>query len=286
MPGMKAISAIRFVFALLTCSLAAKAEDVKVLTFNIRYDNPRDGADAWPNRREAVAKEIARADVAGLQEVKPNQRAWLRERLPEFEFIGIGREKDDTDEAVPVAFRKERFELEQSGTFWLSETPGVPASKSWDSSLPRICTWVRLRDRRDGSRLALFNVHLDHRGADARDRGIGVVLERMQKAGAPVLLTGDFNCGLGEAPVKRVAAWQKPVLVSGLVALEQSDEGTFNGFTARADGPAIDYIFGEKGRVKFVSRTVVKTKYTGSDGAERQVSDHYPVVAVVSIDGK
>jgi endonuclease/exonuclease/phosphatase family metal-dependent hydrolase len=269
-----------------TFSMAAAAGDVKVLTFNIRYDNPRDGADAWPNRREAVAKEIARADVAGLQEVKPNQRAWLRERLPEFEFIGIGREKDDTDEAVPVAIRKERFELEQSGTFWLSETPEVPASKSWDSSLPRICTWVRLRDRRDGSRLALFNVHLDHRGSVARDQGIAVVLGRMEKAGVPTLLTGDFNCGLNDAPVKRVSSWQKPALVSGLVALEQTDEGTFNGFTARADGPAIDYIFAEKDRVKFVSRTVVKTKYTSADGTERQVSDHYPVAAVVSIAGK
>jgi len=283
---MKAFAAFRLILSLLTSSLVALADDVNVLTFNIRYDNPRDGADAWPNRREAVAKEIARSDIAGLQEVKPNQRAWLRERLPEFEFAGIGREKDDTDEAVPVAFRRERFEMEQSGTFWLSETPEVPASKSWDSSLPRICTWVRLRDRRDGSRLAFFNVHLDHRGAVARERGIAVVLERMQKAGAPVLLTGDFNCGLGEAPVRRVRAWQKPALVSGLVALEQADEGTFNGFTARAEGPAIDYIFGEKDRVKFVSRTVVKTKYTGTDGTERQVSDHYPVAALISIVGK
>ncbi len=100
-------SALRTLIAFCFIAVIAVGGEVKVLTFNIRYDNPRDGADAWPNRKEAVAKEIANSDVAGLQEVKPNQRAWLRERLPEYEFVGIGREKDDSDEAVPVVFRKD-----------------------------------------------------------------------------------------------------------------------------------------------------------------------------------
>src|SRR4051812_15635396 len=98
-----------------------------------------DGANRWEFRKEAVAKVISdRADLAGLQEVKPEQRAWLIEHLPEFGFVGIGRKPGDTDEAVPVVYRKRRFELLDSGTFWLSEKPSEPGSTSWGNKLPRI----------------------------------------------------------------------------------------------------------------------------------------------------
>ncbi len=274
-----------FVFICVT-AVSAFADDVRVLTFNIRYDNPRDGLDGWANRREAVAKVIAGADLAGLQEVKPGQRAWLRERLPEFEVVGIGREKDDTDESAPVVFRKERFELVESGTFWLSETPEVVASKSWDTSLPRVCSWATLRDRRDRQTVSFFNVHLDHRGATARDKGIALVLERMAKVAGPVILTGDFNATTEDAPLRRVAASEKPPLVSSTVALGEKEEGTFNGFTGKSDVGAIDFIFGEKERVRFVSRAILRTTYEGVDGKQRYPSDHFPVSAVVSVAGK
>lgn len=280
-----AIALRMFVFICVP-AVSAFAEDVRVLTFNIRYDNPRDGLDGWPNRREAVAKVIAGADLAGLQEVKPGQRAWLRERLPEFEVVGIGREKDDTDESAPVVFRKERFELVESGTFWLSETPEVVASKSWDTSLPRVSSWATLRDRRDGQTVSFFNVHLDHRGATARDKGVALVLERMAKAAGPVILTGDFNATAEDAPLRRVAASEKPSLVSSTVALGEKEEGTFNGFTGKADVGAIDFIFGQKERVRFVSRAILRTTYEGVDGKQRYPSDHFPVSAVVSMTGK
>jgi endonuclease/exonuclease/phosphatase family metal-dependent hydrolase len=259
------------------------AGELRVLSFNVRYENSGDGLNAWTHRKETAAKLIAEYDVAGLQEVKPGQRAWLRGALPDYELVGIGREKDDTDESASIAFRKDRLKLEKTGTFWLSETPEVVASKSWDSSLPRVCTWAVLRDIRDGARLAVFNVHLDHRGAEAREKGIALVLERMSAVGAPVLLMGDFNCTETSAPIRNVRAWQKPVLVRSTDATGAMDEGTFHNFTGKAGGAAIDFIFAEKGRVEIRKHAVLKTAYRGEDGSERPVSDHFPVAAVVAV---
>lgn len=273
---------LRLLAALLSITLVSHAEELRVLTFNIRYDNTEDGLDAWKYRKEAVAKAIAQHDLAGLQEVKPGQRDWLRANLPEFEIVGIGREKDDSDESAPIVFRKDRLELEKSGTFWLSETPEAVASKSWDSSLPRICTWAVLKDRRDGKRLAIFNVHLDHRGAEARDRGIALVLERMKSAGTPTLLTGDFNCTEKDAPIRRVRAHEKPAFARSTDATGVADEGTFHGFKGKAAGAAaIDFIFGEKSRIRVKSHAVLKPTYPGADGVERHASDHFAVGAVV-----
>src|SRR5262245_61259884 len=134
--------------AVLLCTvLSAFAEDVRVLTFNIRYANKADGPDYWPNRREAAAKLIAeQADVAGLQEVTPSQRTDLVERLPDFALVGVGRDTGDKGESSPIFFRKARFSAEASGTFWLSDAPEIAGSKTWGAKLARICTWAKLRD--------------------------------------------------------------------------------------------------------------------------------------------
>ncbi len=274
---------LALLFTLLAAAGTASADEVKLLTFNIRYENKQDGPDAWSNRREAAAKVIAAADLAGLQEVKPAQRAWLRAKLPGFEFIGIGREPDDTDESAPVVFRKKRFELLKSGTFWLSETPEVVASKSWDTSLPRICTWATLKDRRDGNVISFYNVHLDHRGPISRDKAIALVLERMAAAEGTVFLTGDFNATATDAPLQRVITSKAPELVRSGTALGQPEAGTFHDFTGKPGAAAIDFIFGQKKRVKFTAGAVLKTTYAAEDGTERYVSDHFPISAVATI---
>jgi endonuclease/exonuclease/phosphatase family metal-dependent hydrolase len=273
-----------FVAWMLGCFADVRAENVRVLSFNIRYENTRDGVDGWLNRREAVAKVIAGADLVGLQEVKPQQRAWLREKLPEFQFVGTGREPDDSDESALVGVRRGRFEVVNSQTFWLSETPEVVASKSWDSSLPRVCTWVTLKERTGSALVSLFNVHLDHLGAMARERGIALALERLSAAPGVRILTGDFNAHAGSAPLVRVQKWAKPELVRSVDALGQKEAGTFHGFSGIPDDDAaIDFIFGEKTGVKFVSGAILKTTYPGVDGKQRFVSDHFPISAEVSI---
>jgi len=268
---------------------SAEAADVRVLTFNIRYSNKIDGLDGWEHRKEAVAQLInEKADLAGLQEVKPDQRQWLAEHLPDFTVVGIGREPNDKDEAAPVVFRKERFELLASGTFWLSEKPDEVGSKGWDAKLPRVCTWAKLRDRQadadKGAVLWFYNVHLDHIGAEARLKGLSLVADRMaaREGNERVLLTGDFNTTADEPPSRMLAAREKPPLISSYQALGIEPVGTFHGFKGKAGASAIDFIYAEKDRWTFKSSEVLKTTYPGADGQPRYVSDHFPVQAVIT----
>ena len=274
------------IFLFLLLALPLLGQDVRVLTFNIRYNNFADGANAWPLRKEAVAKLIKdEADVAGLQEVKPDQHEWLVQNLPEFGFIGVGRDIAGRDESIPLIYRKDRFELLASGTFWLSETPEEAGSTTWGNKLPRICTWAKLRDSKANTAFWFYNVHLDHQSALARERGLALVADRMEKREGkePAILVGDLNTSVGSTPLKALAARERPALISTYDALEIPAEGTFHGFTGKAEGRAIDYIFVEKDRWEVKSGRILKTTYPGTDHVERPVSDHFPVSAKVAI---
>lgn len=272
------------ILVLALLSSTSLANEIRVLTFNIRYNNPMDGANAWPLRQDAVAKLIReRADVAGLQEVKPDQRAWLVAQLPEFEFVGVGRAADGADESVPVAFRKERFEVLSSGTFWLSEKPEAPGSTSWGNKLPRIATWAKLQDRKDGKPFWFYNVHLDHQSGLAREKGLALVADRIvsRTDQAPAIMVGDLNSTVGDGPLAALALRKDPAWLSTFEALNVPPEGTFHGFTGKTGTKAIDFILLETGRWKVTAGKVLKTTYAGTDGVERFVSDHFPVEATV-----
>ena len=138
-----------------------------VMTFNIRYDNPADGLDNWKHRRDAVARliEEGKADVVGLQEVLASQLDDLKERLPEYEFLGAGRDDGKRKgEFSPLLVCEGSYKIGESGTFWLSESPETPGSKGWDAcGLPRVCTWARLEGVADRRSLLAACTHFDHR---------------------------------------------------------------------------------------------------------------------------
>lgn len=279
MAGMKALLVL-----LSALFLTASGEEIRVMTFNIRLNNASDGANAWDYRREAVAKLIKdRADIAGLQEVRPEQRSWLIEQMPEFGFIGVGRAADDTDESVPVVYRKDRFEVIASGTFWLSETPQVVASTSWGNKLPRVCTWAKLREKGAGKVMLFYNVHLDHQSGAAREKGLSLALDHIaaQEGKEPAVLVGDLNATVGDPPLEMLKAKEKPAMISTFESLAVPPAGTFHGFTGQTKTRAIDFIFVEKGRWKVVDGQILKTTYPANDGVDRHVSDHFPVEATL-----
>ena len=258
---------------------SSAAADLRVLTFNIRYANIKDGVNGWLNRRDAAAKLIAgEADIAGLQEVLPAQRQDLVDRLNDFAYAGVGREADDRGEGSPIFYRKARFTALSSGTFWLSDTPEIPGSKGWGANLPRICTWVRLRETNGGTTFYVFNTHLDHQSQEARAKSIPLIRSRIEarEPKAPALLTGDFNMH-PENP-----AFQEIGLQSVYQTLGVTPEGTFHGFSDHLQPGPIDFIFTEKDRWTVTSCTVLKTQYLSTDGVQRYVSDHFPVVSVLA----
>ena len=264
------------------------AADLRIMTFNIRMNTPADGPNAWPWRKDMAAGTISfhRADVAGLQEVLHDQLLDLVALLPEYAWVGVGRDDGrEAGEYNPIFFRKDRFRLIKSSTFWLSETPDRPGIKGWDAACARIVTWARLRDRWTGRTFVAFNTHFDHMGETARRESARLVLSAMARIAGnePAFLTGDFNGTRDTEPYR--------ILVSGAgggAALRDAREAqagtpygpsfSFNGFNAAtAAGLPIDHIFVGP------SFTVVRAGILPGSWAGRFVSDHNPVLAEVRL---
>lgn len=262
---------------------------VRVMSFNIRYGTAADGDDAWPRRRAAVIDVIREfdPDLLGLQEVLAFQRDELAAALPGYEAVAAGRDDGrDAGEMAPVVFRAARFARLAAGHFWLAETPDAAGSRGWDAALPRIATWVRLRDRSDpgGGEVLALNTHFDHRGPEARRMAARLVRERLADLGrgCRVVLTGDFNAAEGSEPYRELfapPADRGPGLVDTLracVSEAGTNEGTFNAFDpAATTGPRIDWIG---------CSTDWDVRLAGIDRTTRNgrtPSDHWPVTAVL-----
>jgi endonuclease/exonuclease/phosphatase family metal-dependent hydrolase len=272
---------------LLTRSVTATEVDnvaIRAMTFNIRYDNPNDGENAWPHRKDVVAEVIGQhADIAGLQEVTFQQLNDLRTRLPNFESYGVGRDDGKNNgEFSPVLFRRDRFEIVSGETFWLSETPDVPGSRSWDSAITRIVTVVRFRDRATGREFYFLNTHFDHKGAVARSKSAAMIRDKLMQldAALPIIVTGDFNCTPDQEPYRIMidteGADSRTPLFDTHSQSESKPSGpnsTWNGFRAIVPGRRIDFIFIGPG-AKVTEHQTLDMQPEG-----RFPSDHLPVVA-------
>lgn len=177
----------------------SNATDLSVMSFNVRYDNPDDSLNNWKYRSDRVADAILfyDADVVGTQEVLVNQLNDLKKRLDRsYAMVGVGREDGkEQGEYAALWYKKNRFELCDSGNFWLSETPEVAGSMGWDGACVRIASWAILRDKESGRELLAMNTHLDHVGQTARREGVTLILNRVKelRGDRPVVVTGDFN---------------------------------------------------------------------------------------------
>lgn len=257
---------------------------IAALTYNIRYDNPGDGPDAWPERRDHLAAQLRfyNPDVFGIQEGLHRQVEYLSQQFPDFQRVGGGR--DDGKEAGEYSalyFRKARFGLLESGMFWLSETPDRP-SKGWDAALPRICTYAHLYDSLAAKRLWVFNTHFDHIGEVARLRSAELIVKKIKElneGNEPTILLGDFNSPPDQAPAQFLS---RALTDTRSVSQEPSfgPSGTFNSF--KFNEPVtllIDYIFigGNDFRVK-------KHAVLSDSRNCHYPSDHLPVLARMSYE--
>ena len=291
MIGRISVAAVLLVALLTGCVASRPPEAIRVGSYNIRMSpGDRGTPNDWDCRKADLVDLVKKMDLDafGLQEVCPDQAQYLRENLPEFEFVGDHREADrKSGEASPVFYRRSRFDAEKRGTFWLSETPDVPASKSWGTSCTRVCSYLVLKDRVTGGRFCFANTHTDHVSAEAREKGMLLIIERMKEfgAGAPIVFTGDHNSHYDEAPARAV----RKVLRDSRDIAETKDPGpanTYHGFGRHVEGPLdrddakrryIDYIYVSDG-------TRVLDVVTHGDkrpGTDLYPSDHFPVTATV-----
>jgi endonuclease/exonuclease/phosphatase family metal-dependent hydrolase len=245
------------------------------MTYNIRYDNPGDGVNAWPNRIEKVTSLIRKynPDVIGVQEALHQQLQDLIRVLPDYSYVGVGRDDGKTKgEFSAILFRNSRFGLLSDSTFWLSETPAVPGSKSWDAAITRVVTKAKFFDKDLKIDFIVFNTHFDHMGKLARLNSgaylAGAVASSREHAEIPVLVTGDFNC-------ERVEEAYRNVTIKDLIDSKPAHDqtGTYCGFeVGKMECKAIDYIFHTK-------EWMLKNYYVINDNdGTYYPSDHLPVM--------
>lgn len=275
------------IFALGGCSHKVNMNAIKVMTFNIRVDTPEDSVFAWSNRVSQVCNFIKneKPDILGMQEVLFNQYHILDSALTEYSSVGIGRDDGaKLGEMNPVFFKKEKFDMVRTITFWLSETPAIPGSLGWGSSLPRIVTWMELVDKINHNHFFFFNTHFAHDSDSARISSSKILLKETGKIseGFPFIITGDFNMlpahegySILTGPDESVPALKDTYFIS-----ERKPSGpsyTYNGFSDRPGSGRIDYIFVKNGTKVLDQQTFIKKEHG------IYISDHWPVEALVVI---
>jgi endonuclease/exonuclease/phosphatase family metal-dependent hydrolase len=275
---------------LAVASVAAEAP-LKVMTFNIRYATAPDGENSWNKRKELLLSVVRKfdPDLLGTQETLASQADYLTANLSDHTLVGVGREDGKRGgEFSALLFRTGRFTMVDSGTFWLSETPDEPGSKGWDSSLPRIVSWARLKDRSDANREFYYlNTHWDHRGNQARIESGKLIRGWLTEHAAkkPIILTGDFNVNEDHEGYQALVSesGRGPRLTDVYRQVHpkpRAEESTFGNFTGNRRGKRIDFILATPDFTAGQA-TIVHTNDNG-----RYPSDHYPVTAVLTLQGK
>jgi len=253
------------------------------MTYNIRLDVAVDGENDWTHRKDYFTSQIRfyEPDILGVQEAKPNQVIDIANLLSAYSYIGTGREGIGKGESSNIYFKKDKFLIKDSGTFWLSETPDT-ISKGWDAAFNRVCTYGLFKDKKTKKSTWVFNTHLDHIGEVARTKGIQLILFKiatLNKKNYPVIFMGDFN---SEPIADRIIALKKEMNDCRDVSREKpfGPSGTFNNF--KHNEPVtklIDYVFISK------TNNIVANKYAVlSDSKDlKYPSDHLPVFVELKI---
>jgi len=262
------------------------------MSFNIRYGTANDGQNRWEHRREMVFDVLRkhRPDVVGLQETLRFQIDEIRQALPEYGEIGVGRDDGKTKgEYCAILYCRDRFGVDESGTFWLSDTPEVPGSITWGNACTRICTWARLVEKKSDRAFYVFNLHLDHVSQPSREKSVVLLTQRIlgRKHPDAFVVTGDFNAGENNPAILYLKARsslagehagkpRNPVPMVDTFRLLHPDAveaGTFNGFVGKRKGEKIDFVLTTLG-VEVIEAQILRDEVNG-----RYPSDHFPVTA-------
>jgi endonuclease/exonuclease/phosphatase family metal-dependent hydrolase len=258
------------------------AQILKAMTYNIRLDVAVDGENDWTHRKDFFYSQMQfyEPDILGVQEAKPNQVADMVAALSKYSNVGTGRDGEGKGEYSAIFYKKDRFKVVSTNTFWLSETPDK-ISKGWDAAFNRVCTYALFKEIKTGKTFWVFNTHLDHMGELARTNGILLILSKIAALNTknyPVIFMGDFN---SEPSTDRIIALKKVMNDSREISEEKpfGPSGTFNGF--KHNEPVtllIDYIFISKNNKFRVKKYAVL-----SDSKDlKYPSDHLPVYIEIS----
>lgn len=268
--------------AIISTGVAAQTT-LNVMTFNIRLDIASDSLNSWQYRKDKAVSQVLfhDVDILGVQEALYNQMMDLQRSLKGYQYTGGGRDDGKTKgEYSAIFYNAGRLELLQSSTFWLSETPTVPGSKSWDAAITRIVTWAKFKDRQTGKIFCHFNTHFDHMGKIARRESAGMILKAVDSIAGKLtaIITGDFNAHPSDEPVQVIVNPDNPLHLTDTkersLTGHYGPTGTFNAFGPKeVNDEPIDYIFFNHD-VKVLKHATLSQSWQG-----RFSSDHFPVWA-------
>lgn len=281
----KILFSIGLLAILISCSVSNKTVKdqhmtIKVMSYNIRYDNPNDGANLWNIRKPATKEMIydVRPHIFGVQEALVNQIRFIEENCPEYASVGVGR--DDGKEAgefMSIFYDKEKVNLIDWGTIWLSETPDKPGL-GWDGWCPRTATWAKMELTGTGKRLFYVNTHLDHGGKRARKNSLDLIISLIKEKNTenvPVILTGDFNVAPDNMfTLENLQSFMNNAAVTATVA---DSHPTCNTFGKRGD-KYLDYIWWKDFNECLEYRVITK-EYSGI----KFISDHWPIISLLKL---
>ncbi len=270
--------------------------DLLVMSFNIRTGNANDGPNRWANRWDMVCDVVRRydADLVGLQEAYRFQVDRIVETLPEYGWIGVGRDDGRAEgEHSAILYRKDRLTVADAGTFWLSDTPEVAGSITWGNACTRVCTWGHFVHTVSGKSFYMYNLHLDHVSQPSREKSAVLLTDRMAGRGDDdlVIVTGDFNAGEHNYVIQYLTGRMVLALDNGRASRTPvplvdtfreihpyaTPVGTFNGFRGDSAGDKIDYIFVPPG-TRVIDAAIIYDNVNG-----RYPSDHFPIIASLSL---
>lgn len=269
-------------FFLLVGCAPQKTSHVRLVTFNLRYDNPGDSLNAWQYRKDSVCSFIRarQFDVLGMQEVLDHQLKELLANLPGYASVGVGRDDGKMQgEYAPILYRTDKYDLLDNNTFWLCENPDSVGKLGWDAACTRIATWAKLKDKATGKEFLVVNTHFDHVGTEARRNSALLIIDQIKgiAGNLPAMLTGDFNVSEEWEAYKTITSNEFVLKDAWKIAGQTSGVGyTFHDFGRQpeTEREKIDFIFVTP-QVKVTDAEVVLSALTDST----YLSDHNPHVA-------
>ena len=275
---MKSIIYTAILFCFVNFSYAQK---IKVITYNLRYDNAGDNQNQWKYRTGKVDSLFKKysPDILGIQEGLNNQVNDVQQMLPDFFHVGVGRDDGKTKgEFSAIFFRKEKFDLIESNTFWLSPTPSIIASKGWDAAITRICTYAKVKYKKNDTEFFVFNTHFDHIGETARQESAKLILQKINEIanGFPIIVCGDFNSEPNSGGYQTIIHSNQPKLFD--TYSNKQDSCTFTGFAVNGNiCKRIDFIFRNE------NFTTTNFQIIGDNNGKFYPSDHKPVMAILKL---
>ncbi|MFC4261637.1 endonuclease/exonuclease/phosphatase family protein [Ferruginibacter yonginensis] len=255
---------------------------VKVMSYNIRLDVKSDGENWWEVRKNKVADlmNYYEADFIGAQEVQYHQLQYLQSQMPQYQYIGVGRDDGKNEgEFSCIFYKAAQYKLLKQGTFWLSATPDS-VSRGWDAACNRVCTFGLFQHKKSKQKLWVFNTHLDHVGTIARLNSVKLIADKIneltKKENVQVLITGDFNSKPTEPPYQYFAS--SFINTRNACKTPYGGADTWNSFAFdKLPNGCIDYIFMKQ------NAAVVKFATITDSYEKKYPSDHFPVLATIAL---